>query len=187
MTEQQKKPVLAVPMGDPNGIGPEIVVKALADPQIHEWCLPVIIGDLFCLEKVLHFAGKKLRINCIESADRFIDNPDVINLINMQHQGIEQLIPGQVQALAGQCAADYIAESVKLAMSGQADAIVTTPINKEALRAAEVPFIGHTEMLAALSGAEDPLTLFETQGLRVFFLSLCISFCCGCCLTPLPV
>ena len=73
--------------------------------------------------------------------------------------------------MCGQAAYDYIEKSIDLANSHKVDAVATTPINKESLHAAKVPFIGHTEIFAKLTDTEDPLTMFETNGLRVFFLS----------------
>ena len=73
--------------------------------------------------------------------------------------------------MCGKAAYDYIEKSIELALSGKVDAVATTPINKEALHAAGVPFIGHTEIFGKLTGTEDPLTMFETNGLRVFFLT----------------
>ncbi len=79
--------------------------------------------------------------------------------------------PGAVSASGGRIAFEAIGEAVDAALSGEIDAIATAPINKESLRAAKVPYIGHTEILAGLTGTDDPLTMFETLGLRVFFLS----------------
>ena len=78
---------------------------------------------------------------------------------------------GQIQAMCGRAAYEYIEKSVRLAMEGQVDAVATTCINKEALRAAGVPYIGHTEIFGALTGTENPLTMFETNGMRIFFLT----------------
>ena len=95
----------------------------------------------------------------------------VLNLIDLDNINMDQFEYGKVSAMCGQAAYDYIAKSIEITMSGQADAVATTPINKESLHAAEVPFIGHTEIFGALTGTEDPLTMFETNGLRVFFLT----------------
>ena len=73
--------------------------------------------------------------------------------------------------MCGKAAFAYIKKSIELAMNDEADAVATTPINKESLHAAQVPYIGHTEIFGALTGTPDPLTMFETNGLRVFFLT----------------
>jgi 4-hydroxythreonine-4-phosphate dehydrogenase len=82
---------------------------------------------------------------------------------------------GQVSAMCGKAAYEYIEVCIKLAMSGKAAAVATSAINKESLRAANIPFIGHTEIFASLTNTEDPLTMFETNGLRVFFLTRHVS------------
>src|SRR5690606_20896886 len=82
---------------------------------------------------------------------------------------------GQVQAQCGRAAFEYIENAVNLAMAGEVAAIATTPINKESLKAAKVPYIGHTEILEDLGGAPDPLTMFQVRGLRIFFLTRHVS------------
>jgi 4-hydroxythreonine-4-phosphate dehydrogenase len=82
---------------------------------------------------------------------------------------------GQVDAMCGQAAFDYIKKSVELSDIDEIDAIATTPINKESLKAAGVPFIGHTEIFGSLSNTNDPLTMFEIEKMRVFFLSRHVS------------
>lgn len=82
---------------------------------------------------------------------------------------------GKVSAMCGKAAYEYIAKSIELANAGKVDAVATTPINKESLHAAEVPYIGHTEIFGALTHTEDPLTMFETNGMRVFFLTRHVS------------
>ena len=78
---------------------------------------------------------------------------------------------GQVQAQCGKAAFEYIEYAIKLAMDNKVDALATTPINKESLKAAEVPYIGHTEMLEELTNSHDPLTMFQVRSLRIFFLT----------------
>jgi 4-hydroxythreonine-4-phosphate dehydrogenase len=87
---------------------------------------------------------------------------------------------GAVSGMCGKAAYEYIAKSVELAMARKVDAVATTPINKESLQAGGVPFIGHTEIFGALTGVADPLTMFETRGLRVFFLSRHVSLRKAC-------
>jgi 4-phospho-D-threonate 3-dehydrogenase / 4-phospho-D-erythronate 3-dehydrogenase len=85
-----------------------------------------------------------------------------------------------VQAMCGKAAYEYIATAVKLAMTGEVTAMATTPINKESLQAAQVKHIGHTEILEELSGTQEPLTMFEVRGMRVFFLSRHVSLRQAC-------
>lgn len=173
-------PIIAIPMGDPNGIGPEIVVKALANPAVYEVCRPLVVGDAWCLARAMGFCGLNLMLHTVDDPETGLYQPGFVNLIDLAHDDLNLLEIGTVQAMAGQCAMDYIVRAVQLASSSQAAALATTPINKESLRAAQVPHIGHTEILASLTGADDPLTLFETSGLRVFFLTRHVSLRQAC-------
>jgi len=140
MSEIRQKPRIGITTGDPAGIGPEIVTKALHDPHILEICEPVVFG--------------------------------MTDPASIADAGIEQ---GTISAAGGRAAYESIEQAVIAAQKGEIDAIATAPINKESLRAAGVPYIGHTEILAGLTGSDDPLTLFETLSLRVFFLSRHVS------------
>lgn len=161
-----ERKTIAVTMGDPLGIGPEIVVSAVADPEVNRVCRPLAVGN----RSIFDLAAARLGIDSFEK--RFGVNivdvtlpagaPDIADLDNYF---------GTVQAFAGRLAYDCIARAHQLCAEGRAQATATAPINKEALRAAQVPFIGHTEIFAALTGTDDPLTMFETDGLRVFFLT----------------
>lgn len=180
MSESSMLPLIIIPMGDPNGIGPEIVLKALAEPVVHSWCRPVVVGDAYCLAKALNILGLPLHLHTINHAREGHFQHGFVNLADLSHEGLSDLQTGKIQALAGQCAMDYIVRAVDWLKSGEGDAMATTPINKESLRAAAVPHIGHTEILADLTGTVDPLTLFETNGLRVFFLSRHVSLRQAC-------
>ncbi|HBP37674.1 MAG TPA: 4-hydroxythreonine-4-phosphate dehydrogenase PdxA [Clostridiales bacterium] len=180
MSESTGLPIIVIPMGDPNGIGPEIAAKALADASLYSLCRPLVVGDAWIMARTISDCHPSLYLHTVESPETGLYQPGFINLIDLAHADLADLVPGTVQALAGQYAFDYIEKSVRLALSGQADALATTPINKESLRAAQVPYIGHTEILAGLAAVEDPLTLFETNGLRVFFLTRHVSLRQAC-------
>ena len=123
------------------------------------------------MEKAIQIVGADLKIHVTDNPAEGDYSEGVLNLIDLDNINMDQFEYGKVSAMCGQAAYDYIAKSIEITMSGQADAVATTPINKESLHAAEVPFIGHTEIFGALTGTEDPLTMFETNGLRVFFLT----------------
>ena len=123
------------------------------------------------MEKAIQIVGADLKIHVTENPAEGDYSEGVLNLIDLDNINMDQFEYGKVSAMCGQAAYDYIAKSIEITMSGQADAVATTPINKESLHAAEGPFIGHTEIFGALTGTEDPLTMFETNGLRVFFLT----------------
>lgn len=165
------KPLIAVTMGDPAGIGPEIVARTIDDKEIFNIARCIVIGDRKIMEKAIQIVGADLKIHVTDNPAEGDYSEGVLNLIDLDNINMDQFEYGKVSAMCGQAAYDYIAKSIEITMSGQADAVATTPINKESLHAAEVPFIGHTEIFGSLTGTEDPLTMFETNGLRVFFLT----------------
>lgn len=170
-----KKANIAVPMGDPAGIGPEIVVKALADYTLQNAANIVVVGDKDTLIQAMEITKINLEINEIDKVADGKYQPGLLNLINLSNVDVSKLKFGEVQGFAGQAAFDYIKESVNLALNGEIDVVATTPINKEALAAGGVNYIGHTEILADLTNSIDPLTMFEVRNLRVFFLSRHVS------------
>lgn len=166
-----KKPIIAIPMGDPAGIGPEITVGALKNKEIYDMANPVVIGHGDILEKMLPVMNAELKINRINTVDEAVFEYGTIDVIHFDNLDVEKVELGKVQAQCGKAAFDYINHAVGLANEKKVDALATTPINKESLKAGEVPFIGHTEMLAELTDTEDPLTMFEVHSLRIFFLT----------------
>lgn len=172
--------IISIPLGDPAGIGPEIVVKSLQEPQIYTACKPLVIGDRSVVAQAIQFCQLPLELNIIAHPSQGLYRHGVIDLVDLNNVDITQLKIGQVQALGGQAAFDYIRRSVELAMTGEVDAIATTPINKESLKAAKIDFIGHTEILAGLTNTADPLTMFEVRNMRVFFLTRHVSLRQAC-------
>ncbi len=167
-------------MGDPAGIGPEIVVKALADDKVNQVAKTVVIGDKSTIEQAMRFCNLNLEVKAIEDVQKGDYRTGVINLIDLKNVDIKSLEIGKVQGMAGKAAFDYIKKSVELAMAGKIDALATTPINKEALKAGQINYIGHTEILEDLTNSKDPLTMFQVYDLRVFFLSRHVSLRKAC-------
>lgn len=166
-----EKPIIAVTMGDPAGIGPEIVAKSIADKATYDVARCIVIGDKKVMEKAIEIVGADLKVNVVESPADGDYSYGVLNMIDLDNIDMSRFEYGKINAMYGQAAFDYIKKSIEITMDKQADAVATTPINKESLHAAEVDFIGHTEIFGALTGTADPLTMFETNGLRVFFLT----------------
>lgn len=166
-----EKPIIAVTMGDPAGIGPEIVVKSIADKATFDIARCIVVGDKKVMAKAIEIVGSDLKINTVDIPADGDYSYGVLNMIDLDNIDMSRFEYGKVNAMCGQAAFDYIKKSIEITMDKQADAVATTPINKESLHAAEVDFIGHTEIFGALTGTADPLTMFETNGLRVFFLT----------------
>lgn len=166
------KPCIVIPMGDPAGIGPEITIKALANPEIQASARCCVVGDANVLQAAMEFPGMpQMKINRIATPEEGCYEPNILNVIDLKKINMDIFELGKVSGDCGRAAYYYIEKSTELCMSGQAAAMATTPINKESLRAGDINFIGHTEILAALTSTEDPLTMFEVRGMRVFFLT----------------
>lgn len=163
--------VIAITMGDAAGIGPEITIKALSKKEIYEKCKPVVIGDAKVLEQAIHIVNADIKINRIESPSEGKYKLGIVDVIDLNNIDIENLEFGVISPQCGQASFDYIKKAVELARMGEVKAIATGPINKESLKAANIPYIGHTEMLGELTGVKDPLTLFQVKGMRIFFLT----------------
>ena len=169
------KPIIGVPIGDPAGIGPEIAVKSALDSRVLEVASPLLIGDVKVIANIMELCNIKAEV--VE-----IDDPREVSFLNgtiyvypVNNIDMDKLVLGKIDAMCGQAAFEYIKKSVELSDLDYISAIATTPINKESLKAANVPFIGHTEIFASLSNTDDPLTMFEIEKLRVFFLSRHVS------------
>ena len=166
------RPIIAVPMGDPAGIGPEIVIKAAMSEQTPRIARVVVVGDARVLERALTFPNMpKVRIQVIQHPEEGNYQTGILNVIDLANIDPADYQIGTVNAGCGKAAYEYIEKTIRIAMEGQADAVSTTPINKESLHAANVPYIGHTEIFGALTGTPDPLTIFEVRDTLVFFLT----------------
>jgi len=174
------KPILAIPMGDAAGIGPEITVKAMADDRVSNMARLVIVGDKKVLKEALAFSDVTLLINCINDPQDGNFSPGVLNLIDLDNIYLNKLKMGAVQAMTGKAAYEYIEVATRLGLDKKTDVLTTTAINKESLKAAKVPYIGHTEMVGALTQTKNPLTMFQVHNLRVFFLSRHVSLQQAC-------
>ncbi len=170
-----KKPCIVVPMGDPAGIGPEIAVRAAASESVRNAADCLFVGDRWITERAMEITGVNLSVHVTDSPENGDFREGVLNLADLANVDRNSFVRGEVSGMCGRAAYEYIEKSIGLAMAGKADAVATTPINKESLRAGGVNYIGHTEIFGALTGTKDPLTMFETRGMRVFFLTRHVS------------
>lgn len=166
-----KKDYIAIPMGDPAGVGPEIIIKTVETKEVYEWCNPVFIGNIEILKIAKKVCNSNLEIKLIEKVEEGNYKPGILNLINIENMDIKNFKWGVVNGNCGKAAFEYIQKVTDMAMKNEVAAIATTPINKESFKAGNVPFIGHTEVLETLTNSKNPLTMFQVHNLRVFFLS----------------
>lgn len=169
-TDSPELPYVAVTMGDGAGVGPEVVVAAVLDPQSNAECRPVVIGDALRLRQAADILGIEADIQSIENVEDAVFTPGRVNVIDLALLP-EDLPWGQLSPVAGHAAYEYIRVASELAMAGRVQAICTAPLNKEALHAAGHIFPGHTELLAQLTGTEEVSMMLSTPKIRVIHVT----------------
>ena len=162
---------VGITMGDPAGIGPEIVIKALLNPEIYDLCKPVVIGDLTVLKNVSMQLRSNVRFKRITTPLQALKKPNLIEVIDLQNVNPITFRLGEVSREAGKAAIEYIQVAVKHALNGAIGALTTAPINKESIHLAGLDQVGHTELLGVLTNTTDPLTMFWLHGVAIFFLT----------------
>ncbi|MBU9829949.1 MULTISPECIES: D-threonate 4-phosphate dehydrogenase [Rahnella] len=163
--------IIAVTMGDPAGIGPEIIIKALAEGEL-SGTQAVVVGCAATLRRILALGvtpAAELRI--IDNVSQAHFAPGVINVLDEPLANPEALIPGKVQKEAGDLAYRCVKRATELAMAGEVHAIATAPLNKEALHSAGHIYPGHTELLAKLTHSRDYAMVLYTDKLKVIHVS----------------
>ncbi|TIH28615.1 4-hydroxythreonine-4-phosphate dehydrogenase PdxA [Subtercola vilae] len=164
------KPIIALTMGDAAGVGPEIIVKAMADTEIRDIATLFVIGDRRRLQQAIDIVASPLSINAIAGPSEVSDHKDTIDVLDIPAIP-DDLAWGQLSATAGHGAFLFIEKAVELAMAGSIDAICTGPLNKEALHLGGHAYPGHTEMLAALAGVEEVSMMLTAPKMRVIHVT----------------
>jgi 4-hydroxythreonine-4-phosphate dehydrogenase len=160
-------PLIAITMGDPAGIGPEIIVKALGERTVFAQSRPVVLGDEWILSDAARWLKAPLKIKRIQEPEEGVFRQGVLNLIPLTDLSRAGVPLGAPRSQGGAAAYRYIERGVELAQRGSVDALVTAPISKEALHAAGYPFPGHTELLAKMTGSGDHVMMLAGPRLRV--------------------
>ena len=163
-----KKPVIGITMGDPAGIGPELCLRILNDPNIVAKCIPVVFGDLNVMKHVGQTAGITATFSEVPieiwSSDPIIEGPTLINCKCLENKAVK---PGIVQAACGKAAWTYIKTAVDAALEGKIDAIATAPIHKTALKMAGKLHTGHTETIAKMTKTENFCMMMASAEIKV--------------------
>jgi 4-hydroxythreonine-4-phosphate dehydrogenase len=168
----KKPPVIAITMGDPVGIGPEIIVGALEHSDFSGTCTPVILGDIEMMTKAIGFTGSALKIRTIQEPDQATNTPGIINLIALSQLPVKALAPGQPTAVTGKAMIRYIETAVEMARSNTIDAMVTCPITKTAMKLAGSRFHGHTELIAHGTHTQNYAMMLAGEKLKVVLVTI---------------
>lgn len=171
-----QRPLLALTLGDPAGIGPEVVVKALQHARVYQQCRPLVVGDRRMLAQAAVWVhATSVGFDVVQTPDQGAYTPGVITLIDLGNADPAQIAPGRVSTAAGRAAVESVFRACDLALAGQVDAIVTAPLNKEAMNLAGFHFAGHTELLTERTGADKVSMLLTGPKLRVVHVSTHVS------------
>lgn len=150
-------PRVAFTMGDVAGVGPEVIARGWANPQLHATLRPLVIGDPDVLRRALALVGSRARVECVDEPEAAAPTHDLIPCIAVSTPGIDltAIKPGCIDGRAGRAAFLFLAKAIELAMAGRIGAITTLPLNKQALSLGGVSHPGHTEILAERCGARE--------------------------------
>ena len=173
------KPILGITIGDATGVGPEIILKSLGDKAIYDMSRPIVIGDLKIMNRAAGIVKNGLTCRAVANlaaAGQTFGIVDVIDLDNLP----ADLPFGTIDGRAGKAAYEYVEKAVTLAQEDKIDAIVTGPLNKEALHLGGYHFPGHTEILAHLGNTKDYAMMLTGGGLRVIHVSTHVSLRQAC-------
>jgi 4-hydroxy-L-threonine phosphate dehydrogenase PdxA len=167
----QKKPIIGITMGDPAGIGPEVVVKALMDKKVRQSCFPLVFGSyniIFSTAKKFLGKANLRKITWVEEAR---DSKDCINVLDCTRFNHAKVKPGEITKLSGRMAADCVIYVVQFALSNQIDAMVTAPLSKKGLQLAGYDFPGHTEFLGYLTATQKFAMMFVSDRYKVVLVT----------------
>lgn len=166
-----KLPIIAITMGDPAGIGPEICIKALQNDDVRKVCRPFIVGDIDVMKK----AGEKIHFSSfhvISLPSESSGEKGTIDIIGLSHLKNDSLVPEKPTRARAKAMVDYILTAADLCKHGNAAAMVTCPISKEVMHFAGFTYDGHTELLAHLTNTEDFVMMLAGKNLRVSLVTI---------------
>ncbi|WP_439132035.1 4-hydroxythreonine-4-phosphate dehydrogenase PdxA [Polaribacter sp.] len=173
-------PKIGISMGDPAGIGPEIIIKTLALKDLYTRCRPLVVGDAQTMQNEVDALKSTLKINAIQDVNdaKFeFGTIDVFDLKNVNHKELES---GVVTAMAGEAAFGAVIKNIELALANQIDATVTAPINKESIHKAGHKYSGHTEIYADYTDTKKFAMLLADENFRVIHVSTHVSLRKAC-------
>ena len=176
----KERPILAITMGDPASIGPEIAVKALLDKNVQATCRPLIIGDASVFNQIISILGLKASVNAVSKVSEAIFQDGTIDVFDLKNVRIDELQFGEISAMAGNAAFEAVKKAIELALEGEVDATVTGPINKKSINEAGHHFAGHTEIYAHFTNTRKYAMLLVEENLKVIHVSTHVSLRQAC-------
>jgi 4-hydroxythreonine-4-phosphate dehydrogenase len=174
-TSTTNLPVLLITLGDPAGVGPEVTIKGVIDDSNDGRVIPVVVGDARVIEKAVANWAPGWSVNVIESPRSASAASNTINVLDIANCDPAEFEIGEVAAYTGNAAYEYVVRAAELCLTGDADGIVTAPLNKKAMVMAGHDFDGHTGLLAHLCGVDTQYMILGSPKLRVIHLTTHLS------------
>ena len=174
------KPIIGITMGDPAGIGAEIAVKALSNPEIYSLAIPVVIGSKVVMEDAISFIPANFSLNVIDDIKQAKGKYGIIDLFDLDNITLDDFKYGMIGAAAGKASIEYIFKAIELAKEGKVDAVVTGPIHKKAINAAGYHYAGHTEIFAEKTNTKSYAMMLADGDMRVIHVSTHVSLRHAC-------
>lgn len=172
--------IIAISMGDPAGIGPEICIKAFQNKNVYEKCKPIIVGDAGVMQQACDLLNSGLKINAVGSVKEAKFQFGTVDVYDLKNVNMNELQPGVVSAMAGNAAFESVRKVIELALANEVDATVTAPINKESIHKAGHHFSGHTEIYAHYTNTSKYAMLLADENLRVIHATTHVSLRLAC-------
>jgi 4-phospho-D-threonate 3-dehydrogenase / 4-phospho-D-erythronate 3-dehydrogenase len=174
------KPILAITMGDPASIGPEIGVKALLQPHIHEICKPLLVGDAVVFQQIIDLLHLNAKVNAVSKVADAKFELGTIDVFDLNITDISKLQFGKIDAMCGEASFQAVKKAIELALANEVDGTVTGPINKKSINEAGHHFAGHTEIYAHFTNTKKYAMLLVEDNINVIHVSTHVSLRQAC-------
>jgi 4-hydroxythreonine-4-phosphate dehydrogenase len=174
------KPIIAITMGDPASIGPEIAIKALLDKKVYDTCKPLLVGDALVFQHIIDLLDLKASLHSIQQVSEAKFEYGVIDVYDLGIMKKEDLVFGEIKALCGEASFQAVKKVIELAMAKEVDATVTGPINKKSINEAGHHYAGHTEIYAHYTHTKKYAMLLVEEQMRVIHVSTHVSLRQAC-------
>ena len=177
---QEYLPILAITMGDPAGIGPEIAAKVFAMPELYMQCRPLLTGNAQIMRSAVELTKVDLKINPVSNVQDAVFQPGIIDVFDLPVENPDSIEYGKISVVAGDIAFRSVKKAIELALAGEVDGTVTNPIHKGAINAAGHHFSGHTEIYAHYTNSPKYAMLLADEKIKVIHVSTHVSLRRAC-------
>ena len=165
------RPFVAITMGDPSGIGPEVTAKALMDRRVYQKCRPFVVGSASAMDDALRIIQAPVSTHVAHSLEDVVGSPEAVDVLDLENLDFHAIEYGKLSAVAGKASVEWILKAGEMAAAGLVQAIATAPINKEACSLAGYKDVGHMEIFQSQTGAKEVATMLMAGTLRVVHLT----------------